>query len=101
MLAGSETLIFSSTERRKRSSGGAVFAGDGIGDLALVERGLDLIEILLQQLLRLVLEGGEQGPMHVLLDPAVVELLARRHQMIEPGLFLLGIHARIALDARP
>jgi hypothetical protein len=36
--------------------------------------------------------------MHVFLDPAIVELLARRHEVVEPHLFLLGIDTRIALD---
>ena len=36
--------------------------------------------------------------MHVLLDPAVVELLAGRDQMVEPLLLLLRVHARIAFD---
>src|SRR5690606_32071142 len=49
------------------------FAGDRVGDFAVVERGLDLVEILVEQLLRLVLERGEQGAVHVLLHPAVVE----------------------------
>src|SRR5215831_5262418 len=32
---------------------------DGVGDLAMIERGLDLVQVLLEQLLRLLLEGGE------------------------------------------
>ena len=51
-LPDSDTLIFSSTERRKRSSGGPRLAGDRIRDLALIERGLDFVEVLVEQLLR-------------------------------------------------
>ncbi len=37
-----------------------ILAGDRIGDLALIERGLDFVQVLLEELLRLVLKGGEQ-----------------------------------------
>src|ERR1700756_1719300 len=77
---------------------GAALAGDGIGDLAVIERGLDLVEVLLEQLLRLLLEGGEHGAVHVFLHPAVVEFLAGGHQAFHPGLLLLRVHARITLD---
>ena len=84
-LPESETLILSSTERRKRSSAGRVSPVIGSVHLAVVERGLDLVEILLEQLLRFLLERGEQRPVHVFLDPAVVELLARQHEVVDPA----------------
>jgi len=34
----------------------------------------------------------------ILLDPAVVAILAGQHQEIDPGALLLGIHARIGID---
>src|SRR5271170_1911747 len=76
----------------------AVFAGHGIGDLSLIKRGLDLVQVLLQELLRLILKGCEQRAMHVLLDPAVIEFLAGGDQVIKPELLLLGVHARVAFD---
>src|SRR5579862_967537 len=97
ILPESETLIFSSTERRKRSSA-SVLAGDRVGHLTVIEGGLDLVQVLLQELLRFGLEGGKHGAVHVFLHPAVVELLARGHQVIDPALLLLRVHARIVLD---
>ncbi len=36
--------------------------------------------------------------MYVLLDPAVVEILARQYQIIDPDPLLLGVHTGIAVD---
>src|SRR5688572_132626 len=78
--------------------GGTRLAGDRIGDLAMVERGLHFIQVLVQQLLRFVLERREQRAVHVFLDPAVVEVLARQHQVVDPELLRLGVHAGVVLD---
>ena len=77
----------------------ARLARDGVGHLAVIERGFHLVQIFLEQLLRLLFEGGEHRAMHVFLHPAVVELLARGDEVIDPALLLLGIDARVVLDA--
>src|SRR5258706_5391732 len=76
----------------------ALLAGDRVAQRAVVERRLDLVEILVEQLLRLVLERDEQCLVHVLLHPAVVEILAHRHQEVDPLALLLAVHAHVALD---
>src|SRR5688572_1281526 len=78
--------------------GRARIARDRILDLALVERGLDLVEVLLEQLLRFLLERREQRAVHVLLDPAVVEVLAGEHEELDPLLLAARVHARVRLD---
>src|SRR5215470_12231214 len=47
--------------------GVALLVGDRIAQLAVVERGLDLVDILVEKLLRLLFEGHEQRLVHVLL----------------------------------
>src|SRR5258708_6595912 len=82
-LAGVRYLDLLLDRAQETLIGRARLAGDRVGDLAVIERGLHLIEILLEQLLRLRLEGSEHRAVHVLLHPAVVELLAGRHQQID------------------
>ena len=79
--------------------GAALFAGHGVADLAVVEHGFDFIEVLAQQVLRFLLERHEQGLVHVGLDPAVIEILAREHQIIDPLTLAPRFDARIAFDA--
>ena len=97
-LPESETSIFSSTERRKRSSG--LRSSPVIGSLngAVVERRLDFVEVLVEQVLRFLLEGDEKRLVDVLLHPLVVEILARDHQEIDPLALLLRVDARVGLD---
>src|SRR6185312_13951408 len=91
-----DLLLHRSQEPLIRRSG---LAGDRVGDLPMIEGRLDLVQILLEELLRFVLERGEHRAVHVLLHPAVVELLARCDQMIDPRLLLLRIDASVAIDA--
>ena len=100
-LPDSEMSIFSSTERRKRSSG--LRSSPVIGSLisAVVERRLDLVEVLVEQLLRLLLERDEQRLVHVLLHPAVVEILARDDQEIDPLALLLRRRCARRTRSRP
>ena len=76
----------------------ALLTGDGVADLAIVERGLDFVDVFVEKLLRFLLEGYEQRLVHVLLHPAVIEILACPHQEIGPARLLLGIDPRVALD---
>ena len=74
------------------------FAGNRIGHLAMIERCFDFVEVFVEQLLRLVLERCEQRAMHVFLHPAVVEILTRDDEIIDPQLLRLRIHTRIGFD---
>src|SRR6185295_188340 len=75
-----------------------LLAGDRVLDGAAVERRLDLVEVLVQQPLGFLLERHEQRLVHVLLHPAVVEVLAHRHQVVDPLALLLAIDAHVGLD---
>ena len=73
-------------------------AGHAVADLAAVEHRFDLVEVFLQQPLCLLLEGSKQGAVDVLLDPAVVKILAGRHQQINPTALLLDVDTRVGFD---
>src|SRR5882672_4126385 len=76
----------------------ALLAGDRVAQGAVVERRFDLVEVLVEQLLRFLLEGDEQGLMDVFLDPAVVEVLAHRDQEVDPLPLLLAVDPYVGLD---
>src|SRR5205085_3106977 len=52
-----------------------LLVGDRVAQRAVVECRLDLVEILVEQALGFLLEGDEEGLVHVFLHPAVVEVL--------------------------
>src|SRR3954467_1942847 len=86
-------------DRAQEALGGlALLVGDRVAQRAVVERRLDLIEILVEDLLRFLLEGDEERLVHVLLDPAVVEVLAHHHEEVDPLALLLAVHAHVGLD---
>src|SRR3989442_4760743 len=76
----------------------ALLAGDGIAQRAVVERRFDLVQIFVEQLLGLLLEGDEQSLMDVFLDPAVVAVLAHGDQEVDPLALLLAVDAHVGLD---
>src|SRR5919197_5302018 len=75
-----------------------LLVGDRIAHGAVVERRLDLVEVFIEELLSLLLEGDEEGPVHVLFDPAVVAVLAHHHQEVHPLALLLAVDAHIGFD---
>src|SRR6267142_252214 len=76
----------------------ALLRGDGIAQRAVVERRLDFVEILVEELLGFLLEGNEQRLVHVFLDPAVVEVFAHRDEEVDPLALLLAVHPDVGLD---
>src|SRR6266404_958607 len=75
-----------------------LLVGDRIAHRAVVERGFHLVEVFVQELLGFLLEGDEQRLVHVLLDPAVVEVLAHHHEEVDPLALLLAVDAHVGLD---
>src|SRR5690606_41139608 len=64
----------------------------------MIERCFDLVEVLVEELLRFILERSEQGAVYVLFDPTVVEVLTRQHQIIDPELLQFPIQTSVVLD---
>src|SRR4051812_5288 len=76
----------------------ALLVGDRVAHRAVVELRLDLVQILVEQLLRFLLEGHEERLVDVFLHPAVVEVLAHRNEEVDPLALLLAVDPDVGFD---